>query len=228
MTQRTWLHEKKVALERLKEELALAYPTLHVYLDKEWVKVQGSFPIEEQGQEIDRFKVRIWIPPNFPQDPPRVFEIGGRIPRVPDRHVYTNGQCCLFFSDAFRIRHPNGMQFLDFLRGPVRDYFLGQIATESGQSWPFGQLGHSKQGVFEFYEEELQVTGQDAVLRYLACVSYETLKGHHKCPCGSGLRLRDCQHRTKVDELRTRIPRDVALGALKRLNSQGGQSKSIS
>lgn len=220
-----WHRDDPGALERLRRELAEAYPSLHLYRVGDLVEVRGSFPIEHEGSEIDRFKVRILIGPDFPGVPPFVFETGGRIPHTVDRHVYPKTRhCCLFYPDDFAIRHPNGLPFLDFLRGPVRDYFLGQIAVEAGRPWPFGELGHAKRGGFEFYEETLGVKGETAVLGYLACISFEVLKGHHQCPCGSGRRLRLC-HRPQIEELRGCIPRKTALAARRRLAAPDRRQK---
>jgi hypothetical protein len=51
-------------------------------------------------------------------------------------------------------------------------------------------------------------------LDYLAS---KKAKGHWACPCGSTKRLRDC-HAKQFADLRERIPRRIAAGALKRLN----------
>lgn len=225
MSPRPWHEQDPDAYERLKLDLAEFYPTLHPYIVKDCIVIQGSFPIEYKGQELDRFKVKVVILPSFPKDPPVVFETGGRIPRTLERHVYPKlGNCCLFHSDAFRIRYPNGMPFLDFLRGPIRDYFLGQLAVEAGQPWPFGELGHGKQGAIQYFEEEFDVKGEQAVLNCLDYISYSVLKGHHRCPCGSTLRLRNC-HWAKLNELRNRIPREVALDASKRLKTMDSVGK---
>ncbi|MBU4311199.1 MAG: hypothetical protein KJ706_00555 [Candidatus Omnitrophica bacterium] len=108
------------------------------------------------------------------------------------------------------------MFLFDFIQGPMRDYFLGQLAVEAGQPWPFGQRAHGKDGAFEFYEEFLGVKGKEVVLNYLKCLAYKTLKGRQWCSCGSGRRLRDC-HMTELSQLRKHVPRDIAGGAFKRL-----------
>lgn len=224
MSGQTWHRADPDALGRLRAELAEHYPTLHIYeIMDDWVRISGSLPIEHEGQELDLFKVKIWIPPTFQRDPPFVFEVGGRIPKTVDRHVCPKmGNCCLFYSDDFRLRCPEGMPFLAFLRGPVRDYFLGQMAIEAGQPWPFGERAHGRDGGFEFYEEVLGVKGREPVLAYLTCIAYETLKGHHRCPCGSGLRVRQC-HRLEIERLRKAVPRDMAHQAATRLSSPNGE-----
>lgn len=226
MSKLAWHKIDSKALERLRIELAEHYPTL--YIDRvmdDWIRIIGSFPIVHEKQELDRFKVEIWIPPEFPKEPPRIWETGGRIPRTLERHVYPKpGYCCFFYPDEFRLRHPSGMPFLDFLQGPVRDYFLGQIAVEAGQPWPFGERAHGKDGGFEFYEEALGVKGHKTVLAYLTCLSYKILKGHHRCPCGSGCRLRQC-HLSEVENLRKAIPQSIAQNAIKKLGSPNGLEK---
>jgi hypothetical protein len=226
MSGRPWHEESPTELDRLRQELARSYPTLHVFVYKTFVIIRGTFPVEHDGREIDRLKVEVVIPPGFPKSPPIVFETGGRIPRTFDRHIFSDaGGCCLFYPDAFKIRYPNGMPFLEFLRGPVRDYFLGQLAVEDGKPWPFGHLGHGIRGGVEFYEGELGVQGNEAVIKLLYCLSMRELKGHHVCPCRSGRRLRNCC-RERVEGLRKRIPQDVALTAIRRLTSQNAKGES--
>ena len=226
MSGKPWHKADATALDRLRAELAEHYPSLHFTgIVDDWVRLLGSLPVEHEGQELGLFKVQMWVPPGFPKDPPRLWEVGGRIPRTLDRHVYPKpGNCCFFYPDEFRLRHPEGMPLLDFLRGPVRDYFLGQMAVESGKPWPFGERAHGRDGGFEFYEEVLGVKGREPVLAYLTCLSYETLKGHHRCPCGSGVRLRQC-HRLEIEGLRKAVPRDMAHQAAKRLSTSNGEGK---
>lgn len=218
MERSAWYKSLPEVLPKLKEELVRHYPELHLYERAGFVELMGSFPITHDGAEIDRFKVHILLPPDYPKAPPIVWETAGRIPRVIARHIYPSwGICCFFYPDEYRLRYPEGMSLFDFLQGPMRDYFLGQLAIEAGQPWPFGQRAHGKAGGFEFYEEFLGIKGKDAVLNYLQCLGYDSLKGHQRCPCGSGKRLRDC-HSTDLARLREKFPRDIAKSAYNRLS----------
>ena len=217
MPRSAWYKFPPDTLPKLRAELEQRYPTLHLFERAGFIELLGSFPIEHGGIEIDRFKIQILLPPDFPKAPPFVWETAGRIPKILDRHIYpASGNCCFFYPDEYRLRHPDGMSFFDFIQGPMRDYFLGQLAVEAGQPWPFGQRAHGKDGAFEFYEEFFGVKGKEIVLNYLKCLAYETLKGHQWCPCGSGRRLRNC-HMTELSQLRKRVPIDIAGGAFKRL-----------
>lgn len=223
MPPKAWHQEDPDALKRLTEDLGRHFPTLRLTKLDDWFLVEGLFPVLHEGVEVDRFKVRVAISPTFPRDPPMVFEIGGRVPQVLDRHVIpSSGLCCLFYRDEFLLRHPEGMPFIEFLEGPVRDYFIGQISVENGKGWPFGERAHGPAGGVEFYEELFGVKGKEIVLGFLFCVSLAEVRGHHPCPCGAGRRLRQC-HMKRVLELRSLLPRTMATAALKRLSVGTGK-----
>lgn len=71
-------------------------------------------------------------------------------------------------------------------------------------------------GLFEAYGEIVGVFDCETILRYLDCLSKESMKGHWDCPCGNGRRLRNC-HWDDLKTLHEKIPRLVARSALERL-----------
>ena len=107
---------------------------------------------------------------------------------------------------------------IEYLDGPVRNFFLSQIIFESSGTWRFGQWKHGKDGLLEAYGELLGVTGEVPVRAFLDYLARKNPpKGHWPCPCGSAKRLRDC-HSRSVTQLRERIPTRIAASALKRLD----------
>jgi hypothetical protein len=57
------------------------------------------------------------------------------------------------------------------------------------------------------------------VRSFLECFSRETIKGHWSCPCGSGLRIRDC-HPSIQGELKEKLPPHIAKWSLELLAKQ--------
>jgi hypothetical protein len=102
------------------------------------------------------------------------------------------------------------------LDGPVRNFFLSQIIVESGRPWPFDQWAHGKKGLLQAYGELLGVTEERQITTYLDYLASKKARGHWPCPCGSTKRLRDC-HAKHFAELRERVPRGIAVSALRRL-----------
>ena len=212
-----WHKADPARLEKMQREVQADYPNLHFYPQGHRVVVRGSLPILHEGTELDRYAVEIILLASYPDALPLVFEVGGRVPWDADHHVNREtGEACLFVPDERWKVAPPTMTFLEFLNGPVRNFFLGQSLFRRTGEWPFGQRPHGAAGLREYYSELLRTDDVAMILRYLDCLRRPTLKGHWPCPCGSGRRLRAC-HRAQVDDLRTKIPPVVALRSFESL-----------
>ncbi|KUO40384.1 MAG: hypothetical protein AVW05_03720 [Hadesarchaea archaeon DG-33] len=213
-----WHKLDPTLLERMKSEVQSVFSNLHFYPAKDRVFIRGSFPVIHEGKILDRYSIEIELPRNYPESLPIVREVGGRIPQTADRHINPTGEACLFLPDErWKVCHP-GSSLLDFLNGPVRNFFVGQSLVELGQPWPFGEWSHASVGIIEYYAELLGTKDLATILRYLDYLSKPKIKGHWKCPCGSGRRLRNC-HFEELKDLRTKVRQDDAQRSRQRLIS---------
>jgi SEC-C motif len=205
--------------EEQKRQVQVEYPNLHFFPGTNGVVIRGSFPLIYEGKVLDRYLVEIELTESYPAELPIVREIGGRIPHTSDNHVSgPKGDICLFVPDE-RWRHfPRGATLVDFLSGPVRNYFLGVSLRQLGQEWPFGERPHGRAGIIESYRELLGINDEPTIIRYIECLSKSDLKGHWSCPCGSGKKLRQC-HLSAIQELRKKISSSTAARSLKYLIS---------
>lgn len=190
-----WFESNSDWFEHQKVEVGMH----HIYL--EWVNrsrsmyLEGPFIVShpETGQEFDQFEISIAFPHNFPRDLPRVWEVGGRIPRIMDRHIYpVSGACCLFVDEAFWLRHPDGYTVLEYLDEPIHHYFLAQVYYELNGTWPWGDRSHELEGILEEYNQIFKIDDRRIIPEFIRCLSRGPIKGHWTCPCGSGKQLRKC------------------------------------
>jgi len=195
-------------LEAMKKEVQAQYPNLHFYLHDDRVEVRGTFPIIEDGEELDRYLVDITLPREYPDELPVVREIAGRIAHHADNHM-SHGVACLFVPEERWRICPPGTGFLEFLNNPVRNYFLGYSVYSRTGAWPMGQRAHGVAGIYEYYAELLGMTDAAVITEYLDCLRRKELKGHWLCPCKSGKRIRAC-HQLEILDLRRKIPATVA------------------
>jgi len=211
-------HRKDPALfEKEKSEVEAHYPELHVQAVGEVVLVRGTFPIVADREVLDRYSVEIALARDHPKSLPSVREVGGRIPWAADRHINrSDGTACVLLPDERWKVWPPGSTFLDFLNGPVHDFFLGQSLVEQGDPWPFGQWRHGAEGIREYYSELLGTQDVQAICRYLEYLSAKKIKGHWPCACRNGKRLRDC-HMPALLNLREKIHRRDAARSLQAL-----------
>lgn len=210
-----WHEHDRNLFEAIKCEIEDGFSDLRLVVERGTVFVRGSFPIRYDAEELDRFRIEIEFPDDFPKSVPILREIGGRIPWHADRHVNHNGEACPIVPEEWLAR-PEHNSILYFLNGPVLNFFLGQVLFEQGQPWPFGERSHGKSGLLEAYGELLGTTDETVVRRYLDILSRETLKGHWECFCGSQKRLRNC-HLDSIKIMREKISPEIAKQALKRL-----------
>lgn len=114
---------------------------------------------------------------------------------------------------------PEGAPFVRFLDGPVHDFFLGQSLVALGEPWPFGEWSHGAKGVREYYQWLLQTDDPKTIVRFLRVLAKLNWKGHFACPCWSGQKIRRCC-RSKILDLRDKIPPEVARKALETLGAR--------
>lgn len=220
MPKRPWHIREAAQFAREQHEVETAYPDLVFNASALDVLIEGLFPILDGATILDQFAVRITLSPEYPTMPPTVCETGGRIPKTADRHVNTDtgDACVLLLEDRWRC-WPLGSTLTSFLDGPVHNYFLSQTIVELGGDWPFGQWSHGFAGQQEYYKDVFDTDKPESVSKYLEYVSAKKVKGHWDCPCGSGLRVRNC-HMTAIATLRHQMPRSEAEMALKRLQRE--------
>jgi len=199
--------------------MARDFPDLQMVERGDQLVFSGVYPLIDNSRVVDRYHIEVLLPAGGPRDGiPVVRETASRIPRTSERHMNGDGGACLFVPEDFWYEHPQGMDLLSFLKGPVLAFFVGQSLVERGKPWPYGTRPHGNPGIADFYTEFLGTTDP---VRIKACVKLlvaKKLPGHRSCPCGSGRPVRDC-HFSTLQQLRTRIPRHVFLETLRRLRS---------
>jgi hypothetical protein len=216
LRRKPWFVQKPAALAEIRQVLS-AYPDLRLIQTEDRVLIRGTFPVEFENAVLDRFQIEIFFPNKYPEEMPIVREVGGRIPWTLDSHVYPkSGFACLQVPDEWLL-NPN-QTFRNFVETSLRNYYLGQSLVAVGKEWPFGERAHGLEGLFESYSEILGENDPEKVTRYLMCLTSETIRGHWRCPCGSGRQVRHCC-RQKLVELRERIPRHFAKSAVQRLRN---------
>jgi hypothetical protein len=218
---KAWHQRNPRLVEQIRADLRAHYPNLHLFIEADGsASVRGTFPLlSPEGRILDRYQVTIEFLYDYPKNLPIVREVGGRIPWKKEFHMDSDGKACVLLPDE-RWRHfPEGAPFREFLNGPVRNFFLGQSLVALGEDWPFGEWGHGRNGVYEYYQELLQTDDRRTLVRFLYVLGKLNLKRHWDCPCGRGRKIARCCQ-TKIVDLRRKIPPAVARKALEQLGLQ--------
>jgi hypothetical protein len=204
-------------LPKVGEVLERHQPGLAATLQSGRISVAGVFVCQSDEGPFDQFEIEMTISSLFPQKEPWLFEVGGRIPRTVERHVFpSSGRCCLGLWEAWLLKTPIA-DFASYLAGPVTSYFVSQSIFKMTGEWPFGEQGHGDDEIAATYAEALDLPAEADHKSYLKLLSSPLLLGNPLCPCGSGARLRNCHWRS-IRERRRRIPAFIRKDISERLH----------
>jgi hypothetical protein len=138
----------------------------------------------------DEYSVAITIPRGYPNILPTAKETGGRIPM--DFHTNLDMTLCL----GSPIEMKKKFREREFLIGFVEDllipFLYGFSYREKYGEMPYGELPHGIDGVLKSYQTLFHVNDELAVIAFLKILADQNYRGHMVCPCGSGLKLRNC------------------------------------
>jgi hypothetical protein len=196
-------------LERVREVAERLQPDLDCMVEDDVVYLRGGFVVYYDGRRWGRFRIEIEFPTPYDRQLATVREMDGRIPWDINRHMYSDGTACLFLEEEFWWRHPDGVAFETFLGDIVGSFFLAQTYFEKVEPrWLFGDRAHFGLGVYHFYAEVFKTEDWRTLHEFLDYIR-RGAKGHWKCPCGSGRRLRDC-HKSAFSKIRDSVSAELA------------------
>ena len=217
---------QKLDLDEVKAAIAFDQPKLAAARDGSNIVVCGTYLLFKNGAianpagPITDFDIEIVLSDRYPNREPKVFEVGGRIPRCPERHVNDEGDCCVTVWENWLVCAEHH-SFAAFLNGPLNEFFLGQYWFEQTGTWPFGERTHGPKGLEEAYADALGIPHKKKDLIYhLRLLSKDWPKGHWLCPCRSGKVLRHC-HRAEMMALHEKVPPQLASRMLRRVRFHG-------
>lgn len=194
-------------------------------LPMECAVCSGMFQLRVPGmpRSLD-YSIAIVLQPDHPQTHPLMFSNDPRMPagRL-DRHIVDTGQACLGVSAELRRKWTAQDGIGGFFRKFVEPFIYWQAFYDAhGVPPPEGERSHGARGILEFYSEELGVSNQEEIPGLMTLLGQrKPPKGHIPCPCGSGLKLRNC-HGDLIWKAHGKLNPDDVLADLKVVNSGRG------
>jgi len=213
MSQR-WFEVDASEIVALKAFLRKCYPTLHAFVANGKVIIKGTYA----AVDGDGYRLEIRLPDDYPHSVPDVWETGGRIPRIQDRHVHpTTGALCVGVPEELWLAFEGDFSIGRFVSGPIHNFLIGNSLVEEGQDWPFEEASHGGDGILEFYTRHMGITDRGALREFLVSLSQGKVPGHSRCPCGSGKIIRACH----ADAWRSLwdVPKSLIASSLKQFSS---------
>ena len=238
-----WFEQNPKLLQREKEVLASAYPTLEIavraegcrlnsqaVLKKAAVVAQGVYSLRtKDGTVCVDYGLKLVYPPNYPRSHPVVYCDDPKLPiGILDRHILSNGQACLGVPTDIRRRWQQTPDIISFLDTIIAPFLAWQVHYDAfGSAPPWGERAHFGRGVIQYYAELLGLPETANIIDFMRLLARKNSpKGHEPCPCGSGKNIRTCNHRNLVETARTMVRPDHAMSALLWLLGVSGADKS--
>ena len=168
------------------------------------VFIRGEIDVvDKAGHYWESYKVEIHHADGFPFKFPDVYEVGGKIPRIADWHIYEDSySCCLTVPPLEMIKCRNGITLVNFIGNEVLPYFFNQTHRREEGYYTNGEYSHGYVGVLEFFETELKTAGDvRATINMLFKIATTRKPDRtHDCFCGKKVKYRKC-HRGAYEKL---------------------------
>lgn len=182
------------------EKLCTLFPNLDWKLTgSNSFEIEGMLPVKAQLDDFvvnENFEIKITAN-NFPSTPPICRELSHK---VFNYHKNDSDSTLCVGSPHTLCEHlkknPSIIFYIDFFLIP---YLFGYRYHQSFGFSPFGELAHGGEGLLSEYRDLFKLND----LATCSLLTYGTqylYRGHHLCPCGSGLYLRKC-HGTNVRDI---------------------------
>jgi len=190
---------------------------LRAEIENNTLIISGAYYIYDSDTPYDSYEIWIGIQGTYPYVEPVVFETGGKIPKVVERHVFPKSErCCLGVWEEWLLKETDN-SVANFMNTILQSYFVSQNYFDQFGQWPFGERAHDKSAFVESFAEMLGVpVVKESVLAYVSILCADWPKGHSACPCGSGKKLRNCHHEDLL-ELHKKVPKKIARQMRRRL-----------
>ncbi len=197
-----WYQNNEVLFLKEVQLLQEHYPSLAMYKENSTIYFRGILNIED----IDSFEIEIMIPNDYPKSLPIVKDIGNDIPRNIDRHMYSDGSCCLTINHIMKQKYQDGSYYLVyFINDFVKPFFANQLYFEQTGNWLTGEYHHGNDGKRQYLKEHIQVTDDTLFNKLLKLAIRSRLNQQKKCPCHSNKPLKRCHLKT-VLEIKNILP----------------------
>ncbi|HEY4325130.1 MAG TPA: SEC-C domain-containing protein [Mucilaginibacter sp.] len=148
---------------------------------------------DEAGSWYDSFSVRLNAPAKYPYGIPHIFETGGLIERIADRHVNGDGSCCVAIEHTLLYRAARGLKLYDFMQDFAYPYFANQLYFKAKGRYAASEYAHGFAGVVQFYRETLHTEDPAKAKLLLSAILSNALPARNApCACGSGKKYKHC------------------------------------
>lgn len=149
--------------------------------------------IDSKGIFCNSYSIEIHPTKEYPWRFPHLFEVGGRIPRNIDWHIFeTDGRCCVKSIPEEILRCKKGISLKAFIEDEVKPYFFNQTFREK-RGYFLNERSHGFLGELEFFQEVFDTKDLLQIVKFLIFISKRNEPNRvAKCFCGNNEKYRKC------------------------------------
>lgn len=156
---------------------------------------------DENGVYQDSYQIKIKPKDSYPLRFPYVFEVGGRIPRNVDWHIFEGeGNFCIASQPEEILVCNNGLTLLGFIENQIKPYLYNQTFRYK-YGYFLNERSHGDKGWIEFFEDELKTNNIKNIIFVLSFILERNPPDRRsKCFCDSEKKFRNC-HKEAYNKL---------------------------
>ncbi|MEO0728304.1 MAG: hypothetical protein AAFZ63_27395 [Bacteroidota bacterium] len=174
------------------------YPSLKIIRGHGPAFLKGTFDVvDDTGKQWDSFEIEIKPTANFPKAFPLLFEVGDKIPKIADWHIYEDKRnCCITLPILENIFCKGGITIAQFIHHHVRPHLFNQAHRRAFGFYANGEYDHGVLGKWQYYMALFGTASTTTIIDYLKrCIGLKKcLNKKSKCFCGSDRRMRKCHY----------------------------------
>jgi len=175
------------------KDVSEKYPNLSIYKKNGLGYLKGILDIfDENGITFGQYSIEIHESEGYPYRYPKLYEVGGEIPSLPDWHKYDNDLCCLCVLQEEILSCQKGINLDFFIEKVAVPYFANQIYRNTEGHY-LNEYSHGLKAYLEFYTDLFKsgdIKQWELICDY--CFNRPTLGRNEPCYCGSGEKFKKC------------------------------------
>lgn len=196
-------------------EVLQMFPKLKQYEKNKCKLLSGEIDIfDSESVYLESYEINVFIPKNYPYGFPLLQETSCRFEHIADRHISTDGFCCVCSLQEADIVSQRGISIKNFFSKYVVPYFANQLYFQSEKHWANGDYEHGDYGIFQFYRELLKVGKLEDAISILSILHSKKLNRNDNCFCGKGKKIKHChfEEYKKIKDLsKLRVASDLKI-----------------
>lgn len=154
--------------------------------------------IDGNGKKWEDYSVAISIPTDYPASVPQLYETDGKIKRHRDRHINSDGTCCLGPRAKEVKLFTSGGRLIDWMDSFALPFLANDKLKKETGDYANKEYSHGAKGILEYYQDEWKLQNEKSVLEKLQMIAGKKMGRNQKCFCGSNKKYKHCHEKDEM------------------------------